>query len=77
MFLRLIFKKLGLKENKYVLAFVYGCLYFVLVFSVFQVADLILKKGTFTRDLLISFFIGVVMAIIYLIKWEVFKSKSL
>jgi hypothetical protein len=73
MFLRIIFRKLELKENKYLLAIVYGIIYFIIVFFIFLFAGVILKKTSIFQNLLISISIGIIMAVVYLIKWEFFK----
>ena len=75
MFLRLIFKKIGIKENKFFLAFVYGGFYSVFTFLIFWLAGLYLKNFNFTRYLVVSIIVGVVMFIFYLIKWEYFEFK--
>lgn len=75
MFLKLIFRKLGVKENKYFLALIYGMLYFVFILLLLTLSSIYLKKLNLTRDFFISLILGVVMSIVYLIKWEIFKFR--
>ena len=77
MFLQLIFRKLGIKENKYVLAVVYGCIYAVFTFLIFLFSGLFLKSFYLTRYLLVSIFVGLVMFVVYLIKWEFISLKKI
>lgn len=76
MFLQLIFRKLGIRENKFVLAIVYGCIYAVFTFLIFWLASLYLKQFFFLRYLIVSLMIGVVMCVVYLLKWEFLKLKN-
>lgn len=75
MFLRMIFRKIGIKENMLLLASIYGGLYAVLTFLFFWLAGLYLKQYYFTRYLLISLLVGVVMTVLYFVKWEFLKLK--
>jgi len=76
MFLRLIFRKLGIRENKFFLALVYGAFYSIFTFIIFLFSGFYLKKFFFTRYVLVSLFVGVLMFILYLIKWELFSLKK-
>lgn len=75
MFLRIIFKKLGVKENKYFFASVYGTFYFLLILLIFTLAGIYLNNLNFVRTFLISLVLGIVMLVVYLVKWEIFKFR--
>lgn len=75
MFLRLIFKRLGFKENKYILASAYGVFYFGLVLLVLTFAGIYLKNLILARIFFISLILGIIMFFVYLVKWEIFKFR--
>lgn len=77
MFLRLIFRKQGIKENKIILAIVYGGLYAAFTFLIFLFSSIIIKRFYLTRYLLVSIFVGIGMFIVYLIKWEFISLKKI
>jgi len=73
MFLIMIFKRLGWKENKYVMAIIYGLVYALLFTITFSIVQFFVN-GSLRVDkiyVLLIFFVGVV---IYLIKWHFIKS---
>ncbi len=76
MFLQLIFRKLGIRENNLVLAIVYGCLYAVFTFLILWLSSLYLKQFFLLRYLLVSLLVGVVMGVLYVLKWEFLKLKK-
>lgn len=76
MFLQLIFRKLGIRENKLVLAIVYGCLYAVFTFLILWLSSLYLKQFFLLGYLLVSLLVGSVMGVLYLLKWEFLKLKK-
>jgi len=73
MFLKMIFKKIGLKENKMVMAGTYGFIYALLFFIVIFLSQIYLGKVRIKTNISFSAFIFVMMFIIYLIKWEFFN----
>ncbi len=69
MFIRMLFRRLGLKQNKYLMALVYGALYALFFFLLL----LALSHNFTTTIVLYSFFVGVAMFVVYLIKTELFR----
>lgn len=58
----LIFKKLGLKLNKYVLAILYGFFYFFLTLLIFFLVSFKIKRfiiSPFLFSLIVGFFMGI------------------
>lgn len=76
MFVRLIFKRLGLKDNIWLQAIFYGAVYGILVFLLLLAADLFLRKNNLVRNFVYSLVIFLAMAAVYLIKSEVFRIQS-
>jgi hypothetical protein len=74
MFLHLIFKKFSIKEDKYLMAGIYGLIYFIFSFLLLFFSLLYLKKQNLGYTFAISLFAGMVMFIVYLIRWEVIKA---
>ena len=75
MFLHLIFRKLGLKENKYLMAGIYGAFYSVISFILLFFSLFYLRRLNLGHVFLFSLFSGIVMFIVYLIRWEVIKAQ--
>ena len=69
MLLQIIFKKLRIKENRYLLAFVYALFYF----SIFFVILWIFQKKIVLNSLFLSLFIGILMFFVYLIRIETIR----
>ncbi len=74
MFLKLIYKRFGVKENRFVMMLIYGAVYAVLFFIVFSLSSLALHRFSLTDSALISLGVLVIMCVVYLIKLEVFKA---
>jgi hypothetical protein len=73
MFINILFKKLRIRQNKYIIALTYGLLYAILFFLIFFLSSLYLKQVKIVVAILLSIFIGICMFIVGLIKEEVFK----
>ncbi len=74
MFIRLLFKKLNIKENKYIMAVTYGLIYSIVFFIVLTLAQVFLNNLDVQRNLIYSVVIGVLMFGVYLIKWNFIKA---
>jgi hypothetical protein len=72
MLIKLIFRRFNLKENKYLMAAVYGFLYFLFTLMIFALASMFIKTNII-RDIIFSLIIGLIMSVVYLIKVEMFK----
>ena len=75
MFIKIVFKKFGLKENKYVMGLTYSIIYMVFFYGVLSLSQLYLKNYNFKKNMINTLIIGVVMYLVYLIKWEIINSK--
>lgn len=73
MFLKIIFKKLKIKESKWLEALIYGITYFFITLIIFVFAAIVLKKSSWSRDLIVSGIIGIAMFVTYLIKTEIYQ----
>ena len=76
MFLQILFKKLGLKQNKYVMALIYGLIYSIITFFLFLFSTFFITKFNLFRYFTVSLIIGLFMFGIYLFKWELFDFKK-
>jgi L-asparagine transporter-like permease len=78
MFLSIIFQKFRIKQSKFRMALIYGIFYFILAFLIFIFSFLFFKKTDLLKSFIFSFFIGLLMFVAYLIKWEIvhFKQKA-
>jgi len=74
MFIRLLFKKLNIKEYKYIMAVTYGLIYSIVFFIVLTLAQVFLNNLDVQRNLIYSVVIGVLMFGVYLIKWNFIKA---
>ena len=72
MFLKLLFKRLKLKENKYFMAVLYGLIYGIVIFFLLLASSLYLGRLDLMKTVSVSIAVWAVMSIVYLIKWEVF-----
>lgn len=70
MFIKIMFKRFGLKENKYFMAFIYGLIYGSIALIVFLISSLFIRNPPLFLYFLGSVFITVMMFIVYLVKWE-------
>jgi len=75
MFLRILFKKLGLKEDKWAMAIFYGLGYMAFFLLLITVLELYLRRFNLIRNLLISGMVGLILSGMYLIKWKLFYGK--
>ena len=75
MFIKIVFKKFGLKENKYVMGLMYSIIYMIFFYGVLSLSQLYLKNYNFKKNMINTLIIGVVMYLVYLIKWEIINSK--
>jgi hypothetical protein len=73
MFLKIIFRRVGLKENKYLMALIYGGIYLLLMFLILLFANAVLNTVPLGRNILVSVSVGAIMTVVYLVKWELFK----
>jgi hypothetical protein len=73
MFLNILFKKLRIRQSKYVLSLVYGLLYAILFFLILSLSSLYLKQLNIVRITGFSLFIGLCMFVVGLIKEELFS----
>ncbi len=69
MLLQILFKKLKIKENRYLLAFVYALFYFFVFFVILW----IFQKKIILNNLFLSLFIGILMFFVYLMRIETIK----
>lgn len=76
MFMQIIFKKLGIKQNKWLLAFSYGGIYSALFMAILSLSSLYLKKKVTFFILLMGLFVWLMMAIVYFIKSELHFSRK-
>lgn len=75
MFLHIIFKKFKLKENKYLMALIYALIYSVFLFIMLLLAQLYLERLDIKTNFIYSIVLGIIMFVVYLIKWEFFFKK--
>jgi hypothetical protein len=76
MFVRLVFRRFGIRENKYLMAMAYGLAYAILFFLALYISMIYLRRANFMMAFLLSLFVGMLMFVVYLIKEEVFKFKK-
>ena len=74
MFIRLLFNKIGLKENMYLMATIYGLIYSLVFFIVLTLAQVYLNNLKVQRNIIYSVIIGILMFGVYLIKWDFIKA---
>jgi hypothetical protein len=73
MFMHLIFRKLNINQNKYLIALTYGLIYSILFFLILFLSSLYLKQLNITKAISFSVFIGICMFVVGLIKEELFR----
>lgn len=72
MILEIIFKKLGWRPNKALMAASYGLFYSLVFFIIMLVSSIYLNTFDLYKITLLSSFVGIMMAIVFLIKSEIF-----
>jgi hypothetical protein len=58
------------------MALVYSLIYFLIAFLIFSFSFIYFKKIDLLKAILFSFFIGMLMFVVYLIKWEIIHFKK-
>ncbi|MFH2020352.1 MAG: hypothetical protein ABIJ34_02995 [archaeon] len=76
MFLRILFKKLKVREDKYLMGAIYGLSYMAIFLILITALELYLGKHNLLRNILISVIVGFTMFGLYLLKWKLFYSKT-
>jgi membrane protein insertase Oxa1/YidC/SpoIIIJ len=73
---RLIFRKLGLKENEPVMMAAYGGFYFFLCLALLLAFTAFTGRMGLAQDLGLSLGLGIVMCLVYVIKLQVYKAMA-
>ncbi|NTV23081.1 MAG: hypothetical protein HGA85_01740 [Nanoarchaeota archaeon] len=76
MFIRLLFRRFRIKENKYLMGIAYGAIYFTIFFSVFSFGSYYMGNLSLFKSASLSLFVGMIMFVVYLIKWELWLKNA-